>query len=256
MSDHGPVEGERTVSAVAGTRRRWLSRSQAIMLIVLGTFAIIVLVFCKNPGVKPKEDEVAAVPHIGRMVPYEPPKPEAIIPAVAKSPPPPVIIQAPPMKQVVEAIVEAPKVQRPAMLSYNVPALSEAQKPKVAAPGDRGEGAETTKVVYIMPGFSLHDELANFVEAGFSTMGSLQTATSNPAKFLGLETAGSIEPGKVADLVLLNANPLDDIHNTQKIEAVVANGRLLDRAALDHLLAQVEAAAKNKVSPRRSHCLG
>jgi imidazolonepropionase-like amidohydrolase len=92
----------------------------------------------------------------------------------------------------------------------------------------------------------LHDELANFVEAGFSTMGSLQTATSNPAKFLGMEAAGSIEPGKVADLVLLNANPLDDIHNTQKIEAVIANGRLFDRAALDHLLTQVEASAKHQ----------
>jgi imidazolonepropionase-like amidohydrolase len=107
-------------------------------------------------------------------------------------------------------------------------------------------GTDTAPGVYIMPGFSLHDELANFVEAGFSTMGSLQTATSNPAKFLGMETAGSIEPGKVADLVLLNANPLDDIHNTQKIEAVIANGRLFDRAALDHLLTQVEASAKHQ----------
>jgi len=100
--------------------------------------------------------------------------------------------------------------------------------------------------VYIMPGFSLHDELANFVEAGFSPMESLQTATSNPAKFLGTEsTSGSIEPGKVADLVLLRANPLDDIHNTQKIDAVIANGRFFDRAALDGLLAQVETFAKH-----------
>jgi imidazolonepropionase-like amidohydrolase len=98
-----------------------------------------------------------------------------------------------------------------------------------------------------MPGFSLHDELANFVEAGFTPMEALQTATSNPAKFLGLESSfGSVETGQTADLVLLSANPLDDIHNTQKISAVIANGRLFDRAALDQMLAGVEASAKQQ----------
>lgn len=106
-------------------------------------------------------------------------------------------------------------------------------------------GTDTAPGVYIMPGFSLHDELANFVESGFTTMESLQTATSNPAKFLGTESSfGSIEPGKTADLLLLNANPLDDIRNTTKINCVIANGRLFDRAALDQLLAQVETSAK------------
>ncbi len=106
-------------------------------------------------------------------------------------------------------------------------------------------GTDTAPGVYILPGFSLHDELANFVEAGFSPMEALQTATSNPAKFLGVETDfGSIAPGKIADVVLLNANPLDDIHNTRKIEAVIANGRLFDRASLDAVLTQVEASAK------------
>lgn len=96
-----------------------------------------------------------------------------------------------------------------------------------------------------MPGFSLHDELANFVEAGFTPMESLQTATSNPAKFFGMEsTFGSVAAGKIADMVLLDANPLTDMHNTQKIRAVVVNGRLLDRAALDQILAKVETAAK------------
>src|SRR6266481_2286705 len=84
----------------------------------------------------------------------------------------------------------------------------------------------------MMPGL-LHDPLANFVEAGFTPMESLQTATSGPAKFLGTEsTSGAIAPGKLADLVLLRANPLDNIHNTRKITAVIANGRLFDRAAL------------------------
>jgi len=90
-----------------------------------------------------------------------------------------------------------------------------------------------------------HDELANFVEAGFTPMESLQTATSNPAKFLGTQASmGSVESGKIADLVLLKANPLADIRNTQKISAVLVRGRLLDRAALDQMLKQVEAAAK------------
>jgi imidazolonepropionase-like amidohydrolase len=106
-------------------------------------------------------------------------------------------------------------------------------------------GTDAAPGVYIMPGFSLHDELANFVEAGFAPMESLQTATSGPAKFLGAEgTSGAIAPGKVADLVLLSANPLDDIHNTRQITAVIANGRLFDRAALNRMLKDVEAAAQ------------
>jgi imidazolonepropionase-like amidohydrolase len=108
-------------------------------------------------------------------------------------------------------------------------------------------GTDAAPGVYIMPGFSLHDELANFVDAGFTPMESLQTATSNPAKFLETEASfGSIEPGKIADLVLLSANPLKDIRNTQKINAVVADGRLFDRVALDHILMSVEAAAKRQ----------
>src|SRR5947208_2273643 len=108
-------------------------------------------------------------------------------------------------------------------------------------------GTDTAPGVYVMPGFSLHDELTNFVEAGFTPMQALQTATSNPAKFLGLETSfGSIEPGKIADLVLLSADPLEHIRNTQKIKVVIAHGRLFDRAALDQILMKVEAAAKQR----------
>jgi len=107
-------------------------------------------------------------------------------------------------------------------------------------------GTDAAPGVYIMTGFSLHDELANFVEAGFTPMESLQTATSNPAKFLGMEDRmGSIDPGKIADLVLLSADPLADIGNTKQITTVIAHGRLFDRAALDRILVNVEAAAKS-----------
>jgi len=106
-------------------------------------------------------------------------------------------------------------------------------------------GTDTPPGVYVFPGFSLHEELQRFVAAGFTPMEALQTATLNPAKFLGMDDRlGTIEQGKLADLVLLDANPLDDIRNTQKIAAVVVNGRYLSRADLDKMLAGVEAAAK------------
>jgi imidazolonepropionase-like amidohydrolase len=108
-------------------------------------------------------------------------------------------------------------------------------------------GTDTPPGVYIFPGFSLHEELQRFVAAGFTPMEALQTATLNPAKFLGMEDRlGTIEKGKVADLVLLDANPLDDIRNTQNIAAVIVNGRYFSRADLDKMLAGVEAAAQVK----------
>ena len=107
-------------------------------------------------------------------------------------------------------------------------------------------GTDSGGVPYTYPGFSLHDELALLVQAGFTPMEALQTATLNPAKFLGLlDRFGTITVGKQADLVLLEANPLDDIHNTQKIRAVVLRGRCLDRAALDELLAHAQSAASH-----------
>jgi imidazolonepropionase-like amidohydrolase len=107
-------------------------------------------------------------------------------------------------------------------------------------------GTDAAPGIYIMPGFSLHDEMANFVDAGFTPMEALQTATSNPARFLGRDDIGSIAPGRYADLVLLAANPVDDIKNTKKINAVVINGKYLDRAALDQMLKGVETAAKQQ----------
>src|ERR1043166_1744576 len=97
----------------------------------------------------------------------------------------------------------------------------------------------------VIPGFCLHDELAALVMgAGMTPLAALQTATLNPARYLGIEsTHGTVTPGKTADLVLLDANPLTDIANVRKIRAVVVRGRLLDRAELDSVLAEVKVAA-------------
>ena len=97
---------------------------------------------------------------------------------------------------------------------------------------------------FCAPGFSLHDELALLVEAGLTPLQALQCATINPARFLNRSRSfGTIEKGKVADLVLLDANPLVNIRNTQKINAVVVNGRLLNRQKLDTMLSEIESAA-------------
>ena len=92
----------------------------------------------------------------------------------------------------------------------------------------------STNFKWVSPGASLHDELELLVAAGLSPMEALQTATRNPGRFLHID-AGTIDVGKRADLVLLDANPLDDIHNTRKIRAVVLDGKLLDRSRLDSL---------------------
>ncbi len=98
-----------------------------------------------------------------------------------------------------------------------------------------------------IPGFTLHEELALLVEAGLTPLQALQAATITPARVLHrLADHGTIETGKLADLVLLDANPLTDIHNTQRISAVVVNGRFLDRAKLDALLREAESLAAGR----------
>ena len=99
-------------------------------------------------------------------------------------------------------------------------------------------------VWYVVPGFSLHDELELVVKAGLTPMEALQTATRNPAIYLGLmDTVGTVEQGKKADLVLLEANPLENISNTKRINAVIVNGRLIPKVSLDKMLMDVERAA-------------
>jgi imidazolonepropionase-like amidohydrolase len=105
-------------------------------------------------------------------------------------------------------------------------------------------GTDTAAGVHIFPGFSLHDELGLFVRAGLTPMQALQTATRNPAQFMNrLADLGTVEQGKLADLVLLDASPLDDIANTRRIRAVVLAGKYFGRPDLDRMLKNVQEAA-------------
>lgn len=100
---------------------------------------------------------------------------------------------------------------------------------------------------YIFAGFSLHHELEMYVQAGFSPMEALQAATRNPAMFLDeLNSQGTVETGKIANLVLLDANPLNDISNIKRIDAVILNGKFFPKTALQMMLANVEKAANAK----------
>jgi imidazolonepropionase-like amidohydrolase len=111
-------------------------------------------------------------------------------------------------------------------------------------------GTDTAAGVHVFPGFSLHDELALFVRAGLTPLQALQTATLNPARFLDRSAdTGTIETGKRADLVLLDANPLEDIANTRKIRAVVLAGRYFGRSELDGMLREVAKAAAAPAAP-------
>jgi imidazolonepropionase-like amidohydrolase len=93
-------------------------------------------------------------------------------------------------------------------------------------------------------GSSLHDELAMFVQAGFTPLEALQAATLQPARFLhATDTLGTLQPGKVSDLVVLDADPLLDINNTRRIHAVVIRGQLVDSAARQKLLDDARKAA-------------
>jgi hypothetical protein len=97
----------------------------------------------------------------------------------------------------------------------------------------------------MIAGFCVHDELATMVAGGMTPLAALQTATVNPARYLGREsTLGSVAAGREADLVLLDENPLADIGNVRRIHAVITAGRFLDRSALDQLLTRAKAAAQ------------
>jgi imidazolonepropionase-like amidohydrolase len=98
-----------------------------------------------------------------------------------------------------------------------------------------------TPVGHLIPGLSLHQELALLVEAGLSPLDAIKTATLNPARYFNLENElGSIKENMWADLVLLEANPLENIHNTRRIHAVIKQGRYFARSELDEVLERLK----------------
>ena len=97
---------------------------------------------------------------------------------------------------------------------------------------------------YIVAGADLHRELVQLATAGLPPAAVLRAATLSPAEYFELDHQyGTVEPGKAADLLMLHANPLQDVRNTQNIAAVVFNGNLYDRQALDRISAHVEHQA-------------
>jgi cytosine/adenosine deaminase-related metal-dependent hydrolase len=91
-----------------------------------------------------------------------------------------------------------------------------------------GAGTDTP-IGLSVPGFSLHSELEMLVQAGLTPMQVIESATLHPAEYFSLESSsGSIDVGKQADMLLLNANPLEDIRNTRDISAVISKGRIFD----------------------------
>ncbi len=136
---------------------------------------------------------------------------------------------------------------RPAMKALAVSGLKKRQQ-FVAMSHAAGvaivTGTDGPGIGRLAPGFGLHRELALLVEAGLTPLEALRAATINAAQALGQEKAlGTVEAGKLADLVILNADPLEDITNLAAIEAVVSRGQILERSALDALLNRLEAAA-------------
>ena len=100
---------------------------------------------------------------------------------------------------------------------------------------------------FVFPGYSVHEELQRFVDAGLSPWQALRTATVQPARFFGEEdSSGRIAAGFTADLLLLDANPLEDIANSKKVAGVVSRGRWLDAEALRAMEDRVIAASGNE----------
>ncbi|MGW0432248.1 amidohydrolase family protein [Micromonospora sp. NPDC003197] len=105
-------------------------------------------------------------------------------------------------------------------------------------------GTDASGIPFGYPGFTVHDELVLLVQAGFTPMEALQAATREPARYLGLQNSlGTIRQGHLADLVILDANPLHDIRNTQRIHALMTRGRFISSSERQGLLADIEAAA-------------
>ena len=109
-----------------------------------------------------------------------------------------------------------------------------------------------TMVPYLVPGFTPIDEMKHFVKAGLRPYHALRAATADPARFLGIEgESGTIGLGKRADLVLVDANPLEDPSNLWRLTGVMLNGRWLPRADLHRMLEEMAATYRNAEASSR-----
>lgn len=122
----------------------------------------------------------------------------------------------------------------------------ELRRQMTKALSDAGAGllvGPDTPQMFLVPGFATHREIASFAAAGLSPFEALRAATSSPASYFdrAAET-GTVEPGKRADLLLLDANPLQDVANARKISGVMANGRWIPRGELDRMLDEIAGA--------------
>ena len=151
----------------------------------------------------------------------------------------------PSVRDLAPEVVPADRFSRAARTSPNI-SVYETRARLIRICRDQGvqflAGTDDGPYSPMIPGFSLHDELERFVADGFTPIQALRTATINPARFFNAaDTLGSVAPGKRADLVLLDANPLTNISNIRRINAVILNGILIDQAHRQQMLDSLSA---------------
>jgi imidazolonepropionase-like amidohydrolase len=101
--------------------------------------------------------------------------------------------------------------------------------------------------IFNVPGFSIQHEMQAMADAGLSNYTILRSGTANPARFFGQEGEyGVVQEGAAADLILLSANPLEDIRHMQNPQGVMVSGQWMDRAFLDEKLSEIEAKYENE----------
>lgn len=150
----------------------------------------------------------------------------------------------PPMQKGIAASLDTDPLQtRERFVEHELRIVHRLQEAKV----DFLAGTDTPAGVDVLPGISLHRELERFVAAGFTPLQALQTATLNPAIFLHrMRDSGTVEQGKLADLVLLDRNPLDDIRNTRSLVAVIADGQYTSREQLEAMRTRLKELAATR----------